>query len=522
MSSVRVPVLLLMVCLSPYLIQAKSKWSNSQSDYSKESQPNVIFILTDDQGYRDVGYHGSLFDTPIIDKLAAEGVKLENYYVQPICSPTRSQLMTGRYQIRYGLQHAVLNPYAPACLPTDEVTLAQKMKEAGYSTHMIGKWHLGFYEEACLPNNRGFDTYLGLLVGGGYHFIHSFPTTQHYDFHRDFSPAIEYNGTYSTHVFTDEAIDIINNQDEDTPFFMYLSYQAPHSPLEVPERYKDPYRSIFNDEDRLIYAAMVSCLDEGIGNITAALKAKGIYDNTVIIFSSDNGGPEGEGDAGNNWPLRGLKNSMFEGGIRVLGFVHSPLLSDNVKGSVSNELIHVSDWFPTIVEGIAGYNTNGTKPLDGVNQWKSIRGGTCSPRFEILHNIDPLTTVPGGGRDWVIEMSPFDVTINAAIRYRDWKLVTGDDGKTGWYAPPDTGIESIDGPPTTEQVVWLYNVKKDPTEMNDLSDEHPEVVKFLLTKLQKYYLDSTPVYFPAQQRGQADPCLNGNNCIWGPWTPVQT
>ncbi|XP_033124052.1 arylsulfatase J-like [Anneissia japonica] len=506
----RKALVLLLTVFSLYLVQAKTK-------RSKGSQPNVLVILSDDHGYRDVGYHGALFDTPVIDKLAAEGVKLENYYVQPICSPTRSVLMSGRYQIHTGLQHAVLDPMAPACLPTDEVTLAQKMKQAGYSTHMIGKWHLGFYEEACLPNNRGFDTYLGLLLGGGYQFSHSFPEPPYYDFHRDLAAAKDYNGTYSTYAFTNEAIDIINNQDEDTPFFMYLSYQAPHAPLEVPEKYKDPYRSIFNNEDRLTYAGMVSCMDEGIGNVTAALKAKGIYDNTVIFFSSDNGATVMEG--GNNWPLRGFKLTMFEGGMRALGFVHSPLLSDKVKGTVSNELYHVSDWFPTFVEGIAGWNTDGTKPLDGFNQWESIRDGTNSSRTELLHNIDPLWTVPGG-RNWVVKDSPFNVKINAALRQGDWKIITGDFGLFGWYAPPDTNITSIPGHRISKQVTWLFNIKEDPLEMNDLSDEHPDILFSLLGKLQEYYLDSVPVFYPDPQQDQADPCLNGNDCVWGPWTPI--
>ncbi|XP_033123970.1 arylsulfatase B-like [Anneissia japonica] len=501
-------LIFLILYFALHLIQAKYK----------KTKPNVIVILSDDHGYRDVGYHGSLFDTPVLDQLAAEGVKLENYYVQPICSPTRSQLMTGRYQIRYGLQHAVLDPLAPACLPTDEVTLAQKMKEAGYSTHMIGKWHLGFFEEACLPTNRGFDTFLGLLLGGGFHFSHSFPAPAYYDLHRNRSPAKDLNGTYSTYAFTDEAVNIINNQDEDTPFFMYLSYQAPHAPLEVPEEYKDPYRGIFQDEDRLTYAAMVSCMDEGIGQVVQALKNKGTYDNTVIIFSSDNGGSIQ--DAGNNWPLRGFKLSMFEGGMRALGFVHSPILSEKVKGTVSNELYHISDWYPTIIEGIARSSTRGSKsPLDGKNQWRSIRDGTCSQRHEILHNIDPLWVVPGG-RDWVNAMSPFNVSINAAIRFGDWKLLTGDDGRTGWYAPPDTNIASISGPPTTDQRAWLFNIKDDPLEMNDLSEKRPRVLKFLLQRIQNYYEQSTPVFYPDVQPQLADPCSNGNECVWGPWTPM--
>ncbi|XP_033124000.1 arylsulfatase B-like isoform X2 [Anneissia japonica] len=478
--------------------------------YATSSQPNVIFIMGDDQGYRDIGYHGSLFKTPIMDKLAEEGVKLENYYVQFFCTPTRAQLMTGRYQIRMGLQNGVLDQDQKACLPLDEVTLAEKMQEAGYSTHLIGKWHLGLYREGCLPNNRGFDTFFGFLQGAEYFFSHDTPKGQ-LDFYRDFEPQWQYNGSYATHLYTDEAIDLINNKDPDKPMFMWLSHQAPHAPLEVPQQYSEPYRDIIEDDNRRTYAGMMACMDEGIGNVTEALKANGIYDNTIIIYTTDNGGPVW--NSAYNWPLRAFKGSLFEGGIRGVGFVHSPLLSDKVKGTVSYELIHVSDWLPTLVEGIAGWTTEGTLPLDGINQWETIRDGRSSNRIELLHNIDPLEVLTEGGESW--SNSPFDVRIKAAIRLGNYKLLTGDNGEAGWYAPPGAGLETEQG--DVGDIVRLYNIKRDPEERNNLASKYRILVRCMLKKLARYYEESVEPFDGPNFPEEADPCKNGNNCVWGPW-----
>ncbi|XP_033124090.1 arylsulfatase I-like [Anneissia japonica] len=474
-------------------------------------RPHVIFILSDDQGYRDVGYHGSIFATPVLDSLAGEGVKLENYYVQPICTPTRSQLLTGRYQIRTGLQHGILMQNQPSCLPLDEVTIADKMKEAGYSTHMVGKWHLGLYEEGCLPTYRGFDTFLGYLTGGEDYYTHR--KASGYDFRRNASVEWDYDGVYSTIVYAQEAVDIISDHDPDEPMFLYIPFQAPHTPYQVPSEYSDPYNGTINDMDRLLYAGMVACMDEAIGNITEALKANAdMYNNTVIVFSSDNGG---DGQGGNNWPLRGKKGSFFEGGIRAIGFVHSPLLNDDVRGSVSNELIHVSDWLPTIVEGIAGWNTNGTKPLDGVNQWDTIRNGSASARTEILYNIDPLSVQKGGGRNW--NGYAFNVRISAAIRSGDMKLITGTKGTSGWDAPPDAGLTSTAGPTYTGNLVWLFNITADPKEEINLANIETAITIDLLDKLAVYEGEAVPVNYPASDPTNSNPKTNGNGGVWGPW-----
>ncbi|XP_071965862.1 arylsulfatase J-like isoform X2 [Antedon mediterranea] len=472
-------------------------------------KPNIVLIVADDYGFHDIGYHGSKIKTPTLDKLAEEGVKLEKYYVQPICTPTRSQLMTGRYQIHTGLQHSIIKSASPNCLPLDEVTLPQKLKEYGYATHMVGKWHLGFYKEACVPNKRGFDSFFGHYVGHEDYYTHI--KDGGYDFRDNYKVATEYNNTYSTVLFAEKANAVINAHNKShKSLFLYIPFQAVHSPLEVPASYAEPYKSIYpNDKSRQTYAGMVTCMDEAIGNITDTLKTTGLYDNTVIIFSTDNGGQVTAG--GNNWPLRGWKNTLWEGGVRAVGFVHSPLLPKQVQGTINNELIHVSDWFPTIVEGLAQGDTKGTKPLDGYNIWPCIISkNDVSPRKEILHNIDPLTIIQG--KQW--KNSPFDVRINAALRSGDWKIITGTEGSDDWVVPPDSGITPIQPVVVKNQVLFLFNVTADPSEYNDLSGKYPKVVDMMLEKLASYNKTAVPCTFPLSDPS-SDPKLHGG--VWGPW-----
>ncbi|XP_035663726.1 arylsulfatase B-like [Branchiostoma floridae] len=401
--------------------------SEQTSAQSSSGKPNIVFILADDYGWNDIGYHGSVIHTPNLDRLAAEGVKLENYYVQPLCSPSRCQLMTGRYQIRYGLQHSLIWPPQPSGLPLDEVTLPQRLKEGGYSTHIVGKWHLGFYKQEYTPTHRGFDTFYGYLTGAEDYWTHrqkgGLPgqpqTWSGLDLRDQDRPVTDQNGTYSTHLFANKAIEIIAQQDKNKPMFLFLSFQAVHDPLQAPEEDISRYSHI-SDTNRRVYAAMTTIMDQAVGNVTRALKQYGLWDNTVLIFSTDNGGRVDRG--GINWPLRGWKGSLWEGGIRGVGFVNSPLIK--AKGRTSDALIHISDWFPTLV-GLASGSTNGTKPLDGHDVWEAISDGKPSPRREILHNIDPMfNTVPSPRpHQWGDRV--FNTSVHAAIRSGDWKLLTG-------------------------------------------------------------------------------------------------
>uniref|UniRef100_A0A3P8W5J4 Arylsulfatase B n=1 Tax=Cynoglossus semilaevis TaxID=244447 RepID=A0A3P8W5J4_CYNSE len=488
-------------------------------------QPNIVFILADDYGWHDIGYYGSEIHTPHLDKLSASGVRLERYYIQPICTPSRNQLMTGRYQIHTGMQHSIIWPCQPYCVPLEEKLLPQYLKEAGYSTHMVGKWHLGLYKKDCLPTRRGFDTYFGYLLGSEDYFNHTqcwhIPPKKRFcglDLRDGEEVATEYAGDYSTELFSQKAVNIIEKQQSNKPFFLYVALQAVHAPLQVPDKYLEPY-SFIKDLDRRIYAGMVSAMDEAVGNITAALQRTGHWENTVLVFSTDNGGQTLSG--GSNWPLRGRKTTLWEGGVRGVGFVAGPLL--NQSGTVNHELIHISDWLPTFV-ALAGGSTNTSKPLDGFNVWPTISYGAASPRLDILHNIDPLyfddtpclgrTPRPlASGDRWA--KSGFNVSIHAAIRFSNWKLLTGDQGCDRWFPRPGENTSEwrqISEEP--QNPVRLFDIVNDPEERNDLSDQFPTVVNHLLTRLYNYQKTALPIIYPGEDP-RCDPSATG---AWGPWT----
>lgn len=366
-------------------------------------RPHLIFILIDDQGYNDVGYHNPRIRTPTLDRLASEGVRLESYYVQPICTPSRSQLLTGRYQIHSGLQHSIIRPQQPNCLPPHLDTLPQRLQALGYSTHLVGKWHLGFYRKSCLPTRKGFDSFFGSLTGSVDYYSYGScdgPGVCGYDLHENDSVAWGHEGRYSTALFTQRARRILQTHDPRRPLFLLLSLQAVHTPLVSPRSYLLPYRGVSSVERRK-FLAMVSTVDEAVRNVTYALRRHGFYKNSVLIYSTDNGAQPFTG--GSNWPLRGRKGTYWEGGIRGVGFVHSPLIKRRRR--VSTDLLHITDWFPTLVR-LAGGDPHQSAGLDGFDVWPTISEGKPSPRTEILHNIDPLhrpyrpsapwdSTVPG-------------------------------------------------------------------------------------------------------------------------------
>ncbi|XP_072174489.1 arylsulfatase B-like [Diadema setosum] len=507
--------------------------SNFQAVESKP--PHIVFIVADDYGWFDIGYHNSTIQTPVLDKLASQGVKLENYYVQPICSPSRSQLMTGRYQIHTGLQHFVIIAPQPNCLPLSEVTLPQKLKESGYATHLVGKWHLGFYKNECMPLQRGFDSAFGYMSGMQDYWTHfrggpfpNFHEGNHWlgiDFWDNNRVAWEYTGNYSQFVFTERAQKVIQQHNASQPLFLYLPLQSVHGPLQVPEKYMKPYAH-FNNTLRATYAGMVATMDEAVGKVVDTLKETGLWDDTVLIFTTDNGGSHGK--QGVNWPLRGVKNTLWEGGVRGIGFITGPQVPAAVRGTESRQFMHISDWFPTLIRGIAGGNTSGLK-LDSYDMWDTLMKGGPSPRMELLHNIDPYIRADHQyGYDDDTDMiypigkypemaDEFSTDMRAAIRVGDWKLLTGMPGKKGmdrWFPPPEWNITPIYPVEVPNKVTWLFNISKDPYEKEDLSNQFPDVVKELVEKLRVYYQSSVPVRFP-NQTFQADPGLHHG--VWMPW-----
>lgn len=473
----------------------------SETIEHNNTRPHILLIVADDLGFNDVGYHGSRIKTPNIDNLALTGVRLENYYVQPICTPTRGQLLTGRYQIHTGLQW-LLWPTTPYGLGLENPTIADKLREAGYKTHMVGKWHLGFYKPEYLPTNRGFDSFFGFLNGHGDHFNHSmmYRGMDGYDLMENDQPADinRYKGIYSTTLFTDKVKDIIKTHNKDKPLFIYLAYQAVHSPLQVPRFYVDVNEE-FLRETRRQYAGMVTCMDEGVGQVVNAMKQRGLWDNTLLIFTTDNGGNIRRGAS--NAPLRGEKGCLYEGGVRAVGFVHGKPLGEKRVGSVSRELMHVTDWFPTLVN-LAGGSLNGTKPLDGFDQWNTIRYGTKSPRTEILHDINPRETAPGTP----LYNNTFNTTRRAALRMGDWKVITGHP-----VSGPTFGRKSSED----LNNLWLFNMVEDPNENTDLSQRFPDIALHLLKRLQQYQSEMVPMYDYPPPDPMSNPKLS--NGFWKPW-----
>ncbi|KAK2584631.1 hypothetical protein KPH14_006980 [Odynerus spinipes] len=487
-------------------------------------RPHIVFILADDLGWNDVGFHGSAqIPTPNIDALAYSGLLLDRYYVTPICTPSRSALMTGKYPIHTGMQHGVLKGAEPRGLPLTEKLLPQYLQELGYSTHIVGKWHLGFYKKEYTPTYRGFKTHLGYWSGHHDYFDHSAVENPYWglDMRRGMRVAWDLHGQYSTDVFTREAVQLIENHNSSQPLFLYLAHAAVHSgnpynPLPAPDIEVARYTSI-SDYNRRRFAGMLNKLDQSVGHVVEALRKKDFLKNSVIVFSTDNGGPAAgfNLNAASNWPLRGVKNTLWEGGVRGAGLLWSPKLKH--PGRVSKQMFHITDWLPTLLS-IAGSDPSNLTGIDGVDLWNALNEDTESPRSTILHNID----------------DDFGVS---AITVGDWKVIQGstyDGAWDGWYGPSgrewvyDVGavIGSLAGramasvglalkpekvhelrdsvlincPPKNDTLPackplvapCLFNVQQDPCEDNNLANKLPTILKKLQEEIKKLNATAIP------------------------------
>lgn len=425
----------------------------SASAFAKTSPPHIVYIVADDLGWRDVGFHGSDIKTPHLDKLAETGASLEQFYVLPMCTPTRAALMTGRYPLRYGLQTGVIPAAGNYSLPLDEYLLPQLLKDAGYRTAMVGKWHLGHAKTEFWPRQRGFDSFYGATVGEIDHFKHSSHGVL--DWYRNNKPLKE-NG-FDNSLFGAEATRVIEKHDPKTPLFLYLAFTAPHTPYQAPQEYLDRYRDI-PDENRRKYAAMVSAMDDEIGRTVAALEKRGMRDNTLIIFHSDNGGVTSSLFAGDskvsgklpadNGPYRDGKGTLFEGGTRVVGLVNWP---GKIKPGARDGMMHVVDFYPTLA-GLAGAALGRNKPLDGMDMWPMLSAEAASPRHEIVYNVDPMA---------------------GAVRQDDWKLI--------WKG-------------ALPQTLALFDLAKDKSETTDLASQNPEKVTALQARITELAREMAPPF----------------------------
>ncbi|XP_070551940.1 arylsulfatase J-like [Ptychodera flava] len=425
-------------------------------------KPNIVFILADDLGWADVGYNNPYIITPNIDKLAKEGVILNQSYVAQTCGPTRAALMTGYYPYRLGFQVRGPSNTTPGGLPLSSKILPQTLKQMGYSTYMVGKWHLGFCNVEYTPTRRGFDSFYGYYVASEDHYNHS--AIGALDLHDNLDPDWSQNGTYSSYLYSDKAVDFIESHDKAKPFFMYLAYQSVHSPNEVPQKYYDMYPSVKNEGRRTIMA-MVTALDDGIGKVVRALQENGLRENTLIIFSSDNGAPVNVQHEGSNWPLLGVKQQLYEGGTRAVAFIHGDMLKKT--GYTYNGMIHVVDWYPTIASIASGEVQD--QDMDGINVWNALSTNSASPREEMVYNI----------------MTDWDV---AAIRIGDYKLMTGKNHHNACWTPPPEAEGKWGGESCFLQQkgdVYLFNLKDDPSERINLAEKLPDKVDLLMRRLEE-------------------------------------
>ncbi|MDJ0847756.1 MAG: arylsulfatase [Myxococcota bacterium] len=437
-------------------------------------QPNVVIFLADDLGWADVGFHGEeVIRTPSLDRLAREGVELHRFYSTPICSPTRAALMTGRDPMRLGVAYGVIMPWHNNGIHPDERFMPQAFQEAGYQTAMVGKWHLGHAQQTYHPNQRGFDHFYGHLhteVG----YFPPFAAQKGKDFQRN-GESIEGEG-YETYLLADEAARWIRARDAKRPFFLYMPFIAPHTPLDAPEdlkaRYADmkddrkPARSDQTDGTRRInrfllrpsarpvYAAVVDAMDQAIGRVLDALDSEGIANDTIVLFFSDNGGAAYAMGGADNVPLRGGKGETFEGGIRVASVLRWPA---KLRGGKRNDsIMSAMDVFPTLAAA-AGVEPGNGFELDGRNLWPAIRDGRREPRDELL---------------FFASETPIRGAFNLTAFDDEWKLVQ----------------EVRQGLLSAEVKNHLFRIDEDPYEHNNLAEAHPEVVASLAEEIRDWRL----------------------------------
>ncbi len=433
----------------------------SSSEILAGTNPNIVYFIVDDMGYADAGFNGSTeFKTPNIDQLARSGAILTDFYAQSVCSPTRAALLTGRYPTHtsaYGLY----GPNVKQGFPLKERLLPQALHEVGYTTAICGKWHLGHVPEYA-PTQRGFDHQYGCWDGGLNYFTHI--KVKKLDWYRQDELCDEEG--YTTHLITKEAVGLIEKQPAEKPLFLYVSYNAVHSPFQVPDSYSEPYQHL--SKDRKTMGGLIASVDESIGLIVEALKAKGLLEETLIIFSSDNGGvyPDKYTD---NSPLRDGKDSIYEGGIRVCAFATWP--GKIPSGIRIGEPLHVIDWYPTLLK-LAGVSAEQELPVDGHDIWPVLTQRAKSPHDEIL----------------VMGRSP-EI---GALRMGDWKLLVNpvSKDKSDERGKNKDSEEPADSP---EDRFELYNLSNDISETKDLAATHPEKLQQLQSRFKELVENAVPL-----------------------------
>ena len=423
--------------------------TTQETDTPPGSRPNIVVIVTDDAGYIDFGaYGGAQIPTPHIDSIARNGVRFtQGYVTASVCAPSRAGLLTGRYQQRFGHEFNGPNDPVPGYslddmgLDPSEVTVAEALREEGYRTMAVGKWHMGT-QERFHPSRHGFDEFFGMLSGGRSYFpikTEKIAAGRALLRNRDVVP--EQEVTYTTDMFSDEAVSFIRRTKEQ-PFFLYLAYNAVHTPMHAKEEDLAAFPEI-EDELRRIYAAMTRSLDEGVGRVLDALDQEGLADDTLLFFINDNGGATNNGS--NNGPLRGMKGSKWEGGIRVPFMVRWP--GKVPAGMTFDRPVSSLDILATSVNAAQG-SLKGDSNLDGVNLLPFLDGRVVGDPHEMLF---------------------WRRGVAAAVRAGDWKLIRSESNPT-----------------------LLFDLAQDLGETENLAPQHPGLVNELLAALEAWERDLAP------------------------------
>ncbi|XP_054011485.1 arylsulfatase B-like isoform X1 [Hylaeus anthracinus] len=512
-------------------------------------RPNIIVIIADDLGWNDVSFHGSnQVPTPNLDALAYHGVILQRHYVLPICTPSRTAFLTGRYPIRTGMQGYPLRAGEPRAIPLNNTLLPEYLRKLGYTSHLVGKWHVGYYSDYHTPAYRGFDTFFGYYNGYITFFNHTIVQNNYtgHDLHYDVPGRLsaEYDYQYITDLITDKAENIIANHDRRRPLYLQLAHAAAHSTdsediMEVRDEKKmNATLGYIEDFGRRKLAGVVTALDESVGRVVKALKEAEMLENSIIVFMSDNGAPTvgSSQNYGSNYPLRGIKLTLFDGGIRGVACIYSPLIKSVSR--ISDSLMHITDWLPTFYSAAGGNLEDLGETLDGVDQWDTIVSAKGTGRTGVLLNIDEVANVSSAliGRYKLL---------NGAVS--EYPNFYGDNGINKLYPQYNTSsvLRSLAGSAIAkiskstlkdEDVIklrekatvtcknfttystclhtCLFDVYNDPCETTDLSLEYPKIVD----ELNHYIKEYSKVLMPQTNAPVNSASLPQHfNGTWMPW-----
>jgi arylsulfatase A-like enzyme len=452
------------------------------SDHSR--RPNIVFILVDDMGYGDFSaFNGGLSSTPTLDELMRESACLTHHYTaSPVCNPSRAALLTGRYPHRTG-SIDTLEWRGLERLALREITLADVLRDAGYATGLIGKWHLGAFDQRYHPNARGFSE--AVCFRGGMH--------DYYNWRLEYNDTVRRaDGRYLTDVFTSEAVEFIERH-RDEPFFLHLTYNAPHTPLEAPEEDIQPFaaKGLFTKGVNMVYA-MIRRMDRGVARVLETLERYGLEENTILLFTSDNG-PQFGGDGEDcitrfNCQFNGAKGSVYEGGIRVPMLIRWP---DGIEGGREvHDMVHFCDWFPTLLAAVGLDVPPGLK-LDGVSALPVLRGERGqipTRRFWQWNRYTPLVTTNAAARDgeWKLIRPAIDLAMRVPDLHWLWVSMYGPEYflQNGVITDPEP--ERDMPPPVPPE---LYNIIEDPLEQENLADKYPRRAQKMLHDLEAWFED---------------------------------